>query len=115
MDMYQQALYGDLGAMETVAMANNKSVMAFLTPEVVTAVIGKFVAGDMSAEHIRSWADLLIFSDAFNVEGYENDAIADGMEWLWNIIHIIASPETEGVLTVERAKQFVHDIKCRLT
>lgn len=105
MNIFERALHGDMQAVEVLLANRDESGHAPLTISDVCGVLQQFVNSEISSEHLKKWADLLLFNDSFKVENWKSDEEADKLDPVWDILHWIASPETEGKFTVKEAKQ----------
>ncbi len=84
-----------------------------VTTDILSRVLNRFVVGEISGILLQEWANLLLFFDSFHTRCYEENDKDDAMDWLWDILHDIASPETEGIFTVSKAKEHLETLARR--
>jgi enhancing lycopene biosynthesis protein 2 len=107
MQIYELALNADIDAIRTLRESQNDSGDVCITIAALQSVFERYVAGQISSSHLEEWANLLLFYDSFHTKCYIDDAVDDAMDWLWDIMHEIASPETEGEFTFDKARSYL--------
>jgi hypothetical protein len=107
MDKYTLAALCDSSAILELKKHQSDSGDVCLTTDILSRVLERFVVGEISGNQLEEWANLLLFYDSFHTRCYRRNNIDDAMDWLWDILHDIASPETEGLFTIDKAREHI--------
>ncbi|MCL4513743.1 MAG: hypothetical protein M1421_07020 [Candidatus Eremiobacteraeota bacterium] len=96
----QEGDFGEIHIQQSAALSDLCEIRAFHICE----LLKKYIAGKISANSLSRWANILMMSDAYKIAEEatekEEDAITEAL-------HELASPEINGEITVERAKELL--------
>jgi hypothetical protein len=104
MNKYELASLCDANAVRDLKKNQSDSGDICITTDILSRVLKSFAAGEISGLLLEEWANILLFFDSFHTRCYEENDKDDAMDWLWDILHDIASPETEGPFTADKAR-----------
>jgi hypothetical protein len=111
--IYELALNADLNAIRTLRKNQNDSGDICIKLGALCSVLESYIRGDISISHLEEWANLLLFYDSFHTRCYDDDSVDDAMDWLWDILHEIVSPETEGDFNLSKAKAHLFNLQSK--
>jgi hypothetical protein len=76
---------------------------ALLDKATIKDILSRYAAGKLSQEAVYEWADFIELRDDIDYLENEEDMVAD-------ILHELANPDTEGELTMDRARFFLNQL-----
>ena len=106
---YKQLLTLEITPREAKEMASRKpsDSEVFVTPTDVELVLEKYLSGEVRADLLYEWAGFVVSSDVYVTPGWQEDAVADAYEPMWEILQELSAPSVNGPLTEQRALEYL--------
>jgi hypothetical protein len=76
---------------------------AILDQAIIKNILTRYVTGQLSTATVYEWADFIELRE-------DVDYSQDGEDIIANILHMLANPDIEGELTVQRAESFIQQL-----
>ena len=67
----------------------------------------EYIKGRITADELVQWAAHLTLIDAYVTPGWQDDALADRFEPMWDVLQQLSSPAIDGEITPERVSEYL--------
>jgi hypothetical protein len=113
MNILRQALHADQEAMERVRSQPASEIgLCSVMPADILLVLQRRLTGSVTNEHLRAWADLVLWHDSYvNPGPSDDDAVADHYESMWDVLQQLELPAIHGPATDDRIIQHIASLK----
>lgn len=111
--IYQDVLCGSMTPADAKKKLQSELLEGevFVTPEIIEAMLSKYLAGEIDAELLSDWSLFLTTYDVYVTSGWEDDNQADKYEPMWEVLQQLSTPFIDGLITKERVRDHISELR----
>jgi len=105
-------LNGDVSHIDEINTLNfgSSDTDVFVFPCHVKKMLVDFLDGKINAFDLNRWALFVSSRSEYTSEGWEDDALANYYEDMWEVIQKLCSPQIDGDITPERVREYLKEL-----
>ncbi|MAZ77195.1 MAG: hypothetical protein CMF39_00765 [Legionellaceae bacterium] len=80
-------------------------------PHHIKSILSSYLSDCFSSDVLTKWAQFICLRSEYGCPEWEDDDAADYYEDMMYVIQKLSTPEIDGEITKERAKEYLHELE----